>query len=131
MLEQVKLNCFTTSIVMEQRNCIAMVLRSFRDTLFTPTITQCSPKMIGRGYVRCAITVKKRILVKVDRFGLGFKSVFHVTDLLSIVSGSTVYVGMIDPPEKYFSDGTNRQPGYSWRMKDRNLVISIPDQFSP
>ena len=51
-------------------------------------------------------------------------------DLPSIVSGSTV--GMIDPHEKYFSDGTSRRTGYSWRMKeDRNEMITIPDQFSP
>ena len=55
---------------------------------------------------------------------------FFPADLPSIVSGSTV--GMIDPHEKYFSDGTNRRTGYSWLMKeDRNLMITIPDQFSP
>lgn len=75
-------------------------------------------------------SIKEKDPLKVGRFGLGFKSVFHVTDLPSIISGSTV--GMIDPHEKYFSDGTNRRTGYSWRMKeDRDLMITIPDQFSP
>ena len=53
-----------------------------------------------------------------------------LADLPSIVSGSTV--GMIDPHEKYFSDGTSKRTGYSWRMKEnRNVMITIPDQFSP
>ena len=55
-----------------------------------------------------------------------------LADLPSIVSGSTV--GMIDPHEKYFSDGTSRRTVYlhRWRMKeDRNEMITIPDQFSP
>ena len=53
-----------------------------------------------------------------------------LADLPSIVSGSKV--GMIDPHEKYFTDGTSKRTGYSWRMKEnRNVMITIPDQFSP
>ena len=55
---------------------------------------------------------------------------FFFKDLPSVVSGSQI--GVIDPHEKYFNDEINRRSGYRWRMKeDHNVMITIPDQFSP
>ncbi|KAL9966873.1 hypothetical protein ACROYT_G025009 [Oculina patagonica] len=75
-------------------------------------------------------SIKVKDPMKVGRFGLGFKSVFHVTDLPSIVSSSQI--GVIDPHEEYFGDGRDRRTGHRWRMKeDRAAMDSIPDQFLP
>ncbi|XP_046556548.1 sacsin-like [Haliotis rubra] len=43
-------------------------------------------------------SVKEEEVLKVGRFGLGFKSVFHVTDFPSVISGDTVL--FINPQEK-------------------------------
>ncbi|XP_073237885.1 sacsin-like [Porites lutea] len=65
--------------------------------------------------------------MKVGRFGLGFKSVFHVTDLPSIMS--TSQIGVIDPHEKCFGE---RRTGYSWDIRNgRDVMNAIPDQFAP
>ncbi|PIK34200.1 hypothetical protein BSL78_28978, partial [Apostichopus japonicus] len=45
---------------------------------------------------------KKNDVLKVGRFGIGFSSVYHLTDLPCIVSQR--YIAMIDPCEKYFKD---------------------------
>ncbi|KAL9966875.1 hypothetical protein ACROYT_G025012 [Oculina patagonica] len=75
-------------------------------------------------------SIKVKDPMKVGRFGLGFKSVFHVTDLPSIVSSSQI--GVIDPHEEYFGDGRERRTGHRWRMiEDRAAMDSIPDQFLP
>ncbi|KAL9966872.1 hypothetical protein ACROYT_G025008 [Oculina patagonica] len=75
-------------------------------------------------------SIKVKDPMKVGRFGLGFKSVFHLTDLPSIVSSSQI--GVIDPHEEYFGDGKERRTGHRWRMKeDRAVMDSIPDQFLP
>ncbi|XP_046575220.1 sacsin-like isoform X2 [Haliotis rubra] len=44
-------------------------------------------------------SVKEEEVLKVGRFGLGFKSVFHVTDFPSVISGDTVL--FINPQEKH------------------------------
>lgn len=48
-------------------------------------------------------------LVATGRFGLGFNSVYHFTDLPSLVSGE--HLVMFDPHTKYVPGATSVQPG--------------------
>ncbi|XP_022809377.1 sacsin-like [Stylophora pistillata] len=83
-----------------------------------------------KGIRKLCDSIKVTDPMKVGRFGLGFKSVFHMTDLPSIVSGSQI--GVIDPHEEYFSDENGKRTGHRWQLKeDREIIDSIPDQFQP
>lgn len=68
---------------------------------------------------------KKDNPLKVGRFGIGFNTVYHITDLPSIVSGDTV--AFLDPHEKYFVRG---EPGQAFSMEDP-LLAENHDQFDP
>ncbi|XP_074662511.1 sacsin-like [Tubulanus polymorphus] len=61
------------------------------------------------------VSKKKEDPIKVGKFGLGFKSVFHITDCPMIVSGNTF--GIIDPNQKYFKDKSGRLlSGFKWTL---------------
>ncbi|CAH1788168.1 unnamed protein product [Owenia fusiformis] len=67
-------------------------------------------------------SVKKDDPIKVGRFGLGFKSVFHITDLPSVLSQYQLM--MIDPHQRFFKQGThslylNKKSGTSKKRSDR------------
>ncbi|XP_067684345.1 sacsin-like [Haliotis asinina] len=62
----------------------------YNDALFT--------KKDWKGIKMLHDSVKQEEVLKVGRFGLGFKSVFHVTDFPSVISGDTVL--FINPHEK-------------------------------
>ncbi|XP_072021910.1 sacsin-like [Amphiura filiformis] len=68
---------------------------------------------------------KKNEPTKTGRFGLGFNSVYHVTDIPSILSGPQL--GYLDPQEKCFGEGNK---GKSWRLNSNRLLQS-PDQLKP
>ncbi|XP_068722037.1 sacsin-like [Montipora capricornis] len=75
-------------------------------------------------------SIKVEDPMKVGRFGLGFKSVFHMTDLPSLLS--EYQIGFIDPHGVCFSDKRHRRTGKRWRLReDRDDIESMPDQFSP
>ncbi|XP_015767806.1 PREDICTED: sacsin-like [Acropora digitifera] len=75
-------------------------------------------------------SIKVEDPMKVGRFGLGFKSVFHMTDLPSLLS--ECQIGFIDPHGVCFSDKRNRRTGKLWHLqKDCADMETIPDQFSP
>ncbi|XP_038061695.1 sacsin-like [Patiria miniata] len=73
-------------------------------------------------------------LSKVGRFGLGFISVYHLTDMPCIISGSKI--GFLDPLEKHFIHDTHTNTRYigrrgkKWKMS-ANLLAKFPNQFSP
>ncbi|XP_033639007.1 sacsin-like [Asterias rubens] len=73
-------------------------------------------------------------LAKVGRFGLGFISVYHLTDLPSILSGDTI--GYLDPLEHYFSYDPHTgktyegKVGQSWKISSK-LLNDFPHQFTP
>ncbi|XP_013395216.1 sacsin-like, partial [Lingula anatina] len=70
---------------------------------------------------------KKDDPLKVGKFGLGFKSVFHMTDLPSVISGDKI--GFLDPHEKFFG---LRTTGKQWHLEnDEEEISSLPDQFEP
>ncbi|XP_028392627.1 sacsin-like, partial [Dendronephthya gigantea] len=68
---------------------------------------------------------KENNLLKVGRFGIGFNSVYHITDLPSVVSDKTV--AFLDPHEKYFGRG---EPGQSFSTEDPLLAEHF-SQFEP
>eukprot|EP00118_Oscarella_pearsei_P024381 m.305436 g.305436 ORF g.305436 m.305436 type:complete len:1260 (+) comp40861_c0_seq2:167-3946(+) len=68
-------------------------------------------------------SIKEEDPMKVGRFGIGFNSVYHLTDLPSIVSGKII--GFFDPHEKYVYEG---QSGRKYCFSDAR---KYPDQFAP
>ena len=68
-------------------------------------------------------------LITTGRFGLGFNSVFHWTDLPSFVTGDHLVV--FDPHEKYVPGATSTSRGLKIKFKDSDLLSQFPDQFSP
>ena len=83
----------------------------------------------------CSIAAqsKKHQLDKVGRFGLGFTSVYHLTDVPSVVSGP--YVLICDPRTTHL--GSRVQPGNPGikldltNVRHRNTLRSYPNQFQP
>ncbi|XP_077473553.1 sacsin isoform X2 [Stigmatopora argus] len=65
----------------------------------------------------------------VGRFGIGFNSVYHITDVPSIFSSS--YLGFLDPQEKIFGE---RQGGFRWALDEtehQQVLMTTLDQFQP
>ncbi|XP_038057003.1 sacsin-like [Patiria miniata] len=77
---------------------------------------------------------KRKDPTKVGRFGLGFISVFHLTDMPCILSGDQI--GYLDPLEENFTFDPNTNTRYvgergkSWKLSPA-LLSEFPDQFSP
>uniref|UniRef100_A0A7S2UD61 U-box domain-containing protein n=1 Tax=Attheya septentrionalis TaxID=420275 RepID=A0A7S2UD61_9STRA len=65
-------------------------------------------------------------LATTGRFGLGFNSVFHWTDVPSIVSGD--FLVMFDPHGRYVPGNSK---GIKIRFTDSSLHEQFPDQMSP
>ncbi|KAF7656482.1 hypothetical protein LDENG_00040540 [Lucifuga dentata] len=74
-------------------------------------------------------SVKRNDPNKVGRFGLGFNSVYHITDVPSIFSSG--YLGLMDPQEKLFGKGSG---GFLWSFddaEDQETLMTLHDQFQP
>ncbi|KAJ7995472.1 hypothetical protein DPEC_G00244910 [Dallia pectoralis] len=79
------------------------------------------------GIQEIARSRKREDPLKVGRFGIGFNSVYHITDVPSIFSGEQI--GMLDPHQTLF--GTN-ETGQCWNLKtDMKEVTELTDQFAP
>ncbi|XP_078588971.1 sacsin-like [Branchiostoma floridae x Branchiostoma japonicum] len=77
-----------------------------------------------------ARSVKKEDPMKIGRFGLGFNSVYHLTDLPMILSGH--HIAILDPHESIFLIDGVRQSGRIWHLKeDAEEIKKLQDQFSP
>ncbi|ETL96493.1 hypothetical protein, variant 1 [Phytophthora nicotianae] len=63
------------------------------------------------------------------RFGLGFNSVYHFTDLPSIVSAKSIV--MFDPHATHLPGISAVNPGIKIRFANANIVKQFPDQFAP
>uniref|UniRef100_A0A7S3QAL4 Uncharacterized protein n=1 Tax=Chaetoceros debilis TaxID=122233 RepID=A0A7S3QAL4_9STRA len=63
------------------------------------------------------------------RFGLGFNSVFHWTDVPSIVSGD--YLVMFDPHARYVPGASDMSRGMKIRFTHTELASQFPDQMIP
>ncbi|XP_077468209.1 sacsin isoform X1 [Stigmatopora argus] len=65
--------------------------------------------------------------LKVGRFGIGFNSVYHISDVPSIFSGHQI--AMLDPHQNLF--GMN-ESGQCWNLKtDVKEISELSDQFAP
>ena len=65
---------------------------------------------------------------KIGKFGLGFNTVYHLTDLPSFVSGKYIY--MLDPHRKYLVD-ENLPPGIRVNfILNRESILQYRDQFN-
>ncbi|XP_034150470.1 sacsin isoform X4 [Esox lucius] len=79
------------------------------------------------GIQEIARSRKREDPLKVGRFGIGFNSVYHITDVPSIFSGEQI--GMLDPHQTLF--GTN-ETGQCWNLKtDMKEITELIDQFAP
>ncbi|KAF4319793.1 hypothetical protein BBO99_00006114 [Phytophthora kernoviae] len=63
------------------------------------------------------------------RFGLGFNSVYHFTDLPSIVSANSIV--MFDPHATHLPGISAANPGIKIRFSNAKIVKQYPDQFAP
>ncbi|XP_072127761.1 sacsin-like [Mobula birostris] len=75
------------------------------------------------------ISNKRNDPSKVGQFGLGFNTIYHITDVPSIFSGK--YIGIFDPQQKLFGE---QEAGYIWTLddrEDRNVLEHSRDQFRP
>uniref|UniRef100_A0AAZ1X477 HEPN domain-containing protein n=1 Tax=Oreochromis aureus TaxID=47969 RepID=A0AAZ1X477_OREAU len=74
-------------------------------------------------------SVKRDDPNRVGRFGIGFNSVYHITDVPSIFSSE--HLGMMDPQEKIFGE---RSGGFRWSLddaEDQEVLLNMSDQFQP
>ncbi|XP_039392976.1 sacsin isoform X5 [Mauremys reevesii] len=79
------------------------------------------------GIQEIARSKKKDDPLKVGRFGIGFNSVYHITDVPSIFSGDQI--GMLDPHQTLFG---SHESGQCWNLKDDSKeIIEFTDQFAP
>ncbi|CAN0007015.1 unnamed protein product, partial [Phaeothamnion confervicola] len=68
-------------------------------------------------------------LATTGRFGLGFNSVYHFTDVPSFVTGD--HIVFFDPHLKFLPGATSQQPGIKVRFSGTDLLDQFSDQFSP
>lgn len=66
---------------------------------------------------------------KTGRFGVGFNSVYHLTDLPSFVSGK--YVVLFDPQGIYLPNVSTSNPGKRIDFVSSSAITHYNDQFSP
>ncbi|KAM7407589.1 hypothetical protein PAMA_003352 [Pampus argenteus] len=74
-------------------------------------------------------SIKRNDPNKVGRFGIGFNSVYHITDVPSIFSSG--HLGLMDPQEKVFGE---RNGGFRWCLDDeehQEALMNMHDQFKP
>ncbi|KAG7253716.1 hypothetical protein CRUP_023161, partial [Coryphaenoides rupestris] len=79
------------------------------------------------GIQEIARSRKREDPLKVGRFGIGFNSVYHITDVPSIFSSDQI--GMLDPHQTLFGV---HESGQCWNLKtDIKEVTELTDQFAP
>ena len=115
----------TTLLNKDMQSCQGPALWAYNDAQFTESdVTNiCS----------IAAASKKRELEKVGRFGLGFTSVYHLTDVPSVVSGP--FIMIFDPRTTHLRERvTPSKPGIKLDLRNERhngTVRSFPDQFRP
>lgn len=80
------------------------------------------------GIQTISCSVKRNDPNKVGQFGIGFNSIYHITDLPAIFSGSSV--ALLEPRETIFE----REGGHRWSLEDpddREVLERCRDQFGP
>ncbi|XP_057207986.1 sacsin isoform X1 [Triplophysa rosa] len=91
----------------------------YNDAVFTPED--------WNGIQEIARSRKREDPLKVGRFGIGFNSVYHITDVPSIFSGDQI--AMLDPHQMLFGV---HESGQCWNLKsDIKEITELNDQFAP
>lgn len=96
-------------------------LYSFNDSVFSPQDLYAVSR-IGQ-------ESKLEKPFAIGRFGLGFNSVYHFTDIPTFVSGENVV--MFDPHASYLPGISPSHPGLRIKFVGRGILDQFPDQFSP
>ncbi|CAG8463447.1 20676_t:CDS:2 [Gigaspora margarita] len=96
-------------------------LLAANDTIFQPEDF--------KSLLNLANSEKRNKFDKIGVMGIGFNSVFHITDVSSIISGSS-YV-LIDPHARGYCDLPPGQRGFQGDFVEHDLVKKYPDQFMP
>ena len=93
----------------------------YNDALFTEEDFENIMKIFGE--------TKLRDTSKIGKFGLGFNTVYHLTDLPSFVSGE--YIHMLDPTRKFLVD-SGQEPGIQVDLVHNGdcMFSMYEDQFS-
>ncbi|XP_049341092.1 sacsin-like, partial [Astyanax mexicanus] len=81
------------------------------------------------GIQRAGRSIKQDDPTKVGRFGIGFNSIYHVTDLPCVFSSK--HLAVFDPQMKMFDD---EEEGFRWSLddeEDRRHLLEFTDQFKP
>jgi sacsin len=73
-------------------------------------------------------SMKKTALNKTGRFGIGFNSVYHVTDLPSFVSGR--HIVYFDPHAQFLPNINPSNPGKRIDFMANSQVLNFADQFA-
>ncbi|KAK9969887.1 hypothetical protein ABG768_028028 [Culter alburnus] len=100
---------------------IGPALYAFNDAAFT--------KKDWEGIQRVGRSIKQDDPTKVGRFGIGFNSVYHITDLPCVFSSE--HLAIFDPQKKMFGED---EEGYRWSLndeEDRESLLNLRDQFQP
>ncbi|XP_066542092.1 sacsin [Hoplias malabaricus] len=82
-----------------------------------------------KGIRQAERSIKQDDPTKVGRFGIGFNSVYHITDLPCVLSSK--YLAIFDPQKKVFDDELE---GYRWSLddeEDTHHLLEFKDQFKP
>jgi sacsin len=77
------------------------------------------------GIRRLGDSVKADDVKKTGRFGVGFNSVYNVTDWPSFVS--TEWIEFIDPHCNVIPHATNHAPGHGWKFSEEAWWTDFPD----
>ncbi|KAK2905342.1 hypothetical protein Q8A67_007141 [Cirrhinus molitorella] len=96
-------------------------LYAFNDAAFTEEDWE--------GIQRVGRSIKQDDPTKVGRFGIGFNSVYHITDLPCVFSSE--HLAIFDPQKKMFGED---EEGYRWSLndeEDRESLLNLRDQFQP
>ena len=105
------------------RKCHGPALWAFNDSVFSDEDFVNISKL--------AAATKQSKLEKIGRFGLGFTSVYHITDVPSFVSRR--YVVIFDPHKSHLGNHIRNpsQPGIKIDFVQRPIGQRFPDQFQP
>lgn len=81
--------------------------------------------------LRLGSASKENKLEKIGKFGLGFNTVYHVTDIPSILSGHTLLI--LDPNVTHLKTHIKHKsnPGIKLYLSQQRLLKCFPGQFGP
>uniref|UniRef100_A0A8C2J569 HEPN domain-containing protein n=1 Tax=Cyprinus carpio TaxID=7962 RepID=A0A8C2J569_CYPCA len=99
------------------------------ETLFDDGMALSFTEEDWEGIQRVGRSIKQDDPTKVGRFGIGFNSVYHITDLPCVFSSE--HLAIFDPQKKMFGED---EEGYRWSLndeEDRESLLKFRDQFQP